>query len=53
MARHSNKHIREAVSFALAEEIMKTYEFTLLVPEIDDAAADSIYGRCPDSSIGK
>ena len=31
---------------------MKTYEFTLIVPDIDDATVDAVYGRCPDSSIG-
>lgn len=32
---------------------MKIYEFILIVPEIDDAAIDAVYGRCPDSSIGR
>ena len=32
---------------------MKTFEFTLIVPDIDDATADAVYGRCPDSSIGR
>jgi hypothetical protein len=31
---------------------MKTYGFTLIVPDIDDATVDAVYGRCPDSSIG-
>ena len=31
---------------------MKTYEFTLIVPDIDDVTIDAVYGRCPDSSIG-
>ena len=31
---------------------MKTYEFTIIVPEIDDSTADAIYGLCPDSSVG-
>ncbi len=32
---------------------MKTYEFTLILPDIDDATVDAIYGLCEDSSIGK
>ena len=32
---------------------MKTYEFTLILPDIDDATVDAVYGRCPDSSIGR
>ncbi len=32
---------------------MKIYEFTLILPHIDDAAVDAIYGLCQDSSIGK
>lgn len=32
---------------------MKTYEFTLIVPELDDATADAVYGRCRDASVGK
>lgn len=32
---------------------MKIYEFTLILPEIDDATIDAVYGLCPDSSIGK
>ena len=31
---------------------MKTYEFTVIVPEMDDPTVDSIYGLCPDSSVG-
>ena len=31
---------------------MKTYEFTVIVPELDDSTADAIYGLSPDSSIG-
>ena len=31
---------------------MKTYEFTLIVPDIDDVTVDAVYGRCLDSSIG-
>ena len=31
---------------------MKIYEFTVIVPEIDDSTADAIYGLCPDSSVG-
>ena len=32
---------------------MKTYEFTIILPDINDATVDAIYGRCPDSSIGE
>ncbi len=32
---------------------MKTYEFTLILPDIDDATVDAIYGLCQDSSIGR
>ncbi len=32
---------------------MKTYEFTLILPDIDDSTVDAIYGLCQDSSIGK
>lgn len=32
---------------------MKTFEFTLIVPDIDDAVIDAIYGKCPDSSVGR
>jgi hypothetical protein len=32
---------------------MKKYEFTLIIPEIDDATVDAVYGRFPDASIGK
>ena len=32
---------------------MNVYEFTLIVPDIDDTTVDAVYGRCPDSSIGK
>ena len=35
------------------DSAMKIYEFTLVLPEIDDATVDAIYGRCPDSSIGR
>ena len=31
---------------------MKTYQFTIIVPGIDDSTADAIYGLCPDSSVG-
>lgn len=31
---------------------MKTYEFTVIIPRIDDSTADTIYGLCPDSSVG-
>ena len=32
---------------------MKTYEFTLFLPDVDDETADAIYGKCKDSSLGK
>lgn len=32
---------------------MKVYEFTLILPEVDDETADAIYGKCKDSSLGK
>lgn len=32
---------------------MKIFEFTLIVPDMDDATVDAIYGQCPDSSVGK
>ncbi len=32
---------------------MKTYEFTLIVPDVDDATVDEVYGRCSDASIGR
>ena len=32
---------------------MKVYEFTLILPEVDDETADAIYGKCEDSSLGK
>jgi len=32
---------------------MKTYEFTLIIPDVDDEMADAIYGKCQDSSLGK
>lgn len=32
---------------------MKTYEFTLIVPDVDDETAEAIYGKCSDSSVGK
>lgn len=32
---------------------MKTYEFTLVLPDIDEETADAIYGKCTDSSLGK
>ena len=31
---------------------MKTYEFTVIVPAMDDPTADAVYGLCPDSSVG-
>ena len=32
---------------------MKIYEFTFILPEIDDATVNAIYGLCQDTSIGK
>ncbi len=32
---------------------MKTYEFTLILPDIDDSTVDAIYALCKDSSIGQ
>ena len=32
---------------------MKMYEFTLVLPDVDDETADAIYGKCKDSSLGK
>ncbi len=31
---------------------MKTYEFTLILAEIDDATAETLYGACSDASVG-
>lgn len=31
---------------------MDTYEFTIIVPELDDALIDAVAGKCPDSGIG-
>lgn len=32
---------------------MKVYQFTLILPEVDDETADAIYGKCRDSSLGR
>ncbi|KOR31128.1 hypothetical protein TI05_13010 [Achromatium sp. WMS3] len=32
---------------------MKLYKFTLILPDIDDATVDAIYGQYHDISIGK
>jgi hypothetical protein len=32
---------------------MRVYQFTLILPEVDDETASAIYGRCNDSSLGK
>ena len=32
---------------------MKTYEFTLILQEVDDETAETIYSLCNDSSLGK
>lgn len=31
---------------------MKTYQFTVIIPDVDDENAESLYNRCPDSSLG-
>jgi hypothetical protein len=31
---------------------MQAYEFTIVIPEIDDDIIDAIAGRCPDSGVG-
>ena len=31
---------------------MKTYEFTVIVPDLDDYTIDAIAGGCPDSGVG-
>lgn len=31
---------------------MKTYEFTLILPNVDEKTAEAIYGKCRDSSLG-
>lgn len=32
---------------------MKTYEFILIVPDIDDAIVEAVYERCLDTSVGR
>jgi len=32
---------------------MKTYEFTVIIPDVDETTADAIYGKCGDASLGK
>jgi len=32
---------------------MQIYEFTVIIPEVDEATADAIYAQCQDSSLGK
>jgi len=34
-------------------EAMKTYRFTLILPDLDDETAERIYARCPDASVGR
>ncbi len=34
-------------------EVMKTYEFTLIVSEIENELAEQLYGICNDASLGK
>lgn len=60
MANHPNKQIHEAIKYAEMKgwRLQKArghahIEFTLFIPEIDDATVDAIYGRCADASIGK
>lgn len=31
---------------------MHTYEFTMIIPDVDDDMIDAIAGRCPDSGVG-
>lgn len=31
---------------------MQTFEFTVIVPHLDDETIDAIAGRCPDSGVG-
>ena len=31
---------------------MRVYQFTVIVPELDDAGADAIYAACSDASVG-
>ncbi len=31
---------------------MKTHEFTLILAEIHDATAETLYGACSDASVG-
>lgn len=31
---------------------METYEFTVIVPELDESTIDAIAGKCPDSGVG-
>ena len=31
---------------------MQTYEFTVIIPDVDDDMIDAIAGRCPDSGVG-
>jgi len=31
---------------------MQIYEFTIIIPNVDDATIDAIAGRCPDSGVG-
>lgn len=32
---------------------MKTYEFSLVVGDLDDSTVDVVYRKCPDASIGR
>lgn len=31
---------------------MRTYEFTITIPDVDDETIDALAGRCPDSGVG-
>ena len=32
---------------------MKTYEFTLVIPDVTEQTADAVYGTCADASLGR
>ena len=31
---------------------MQTYEFTIVIADVDEGTIDAIAGRCPDSGVG-
>ena len=33
-------------------QMMKIYEFTLVLPDVNDQTGDAIYGKCKESSVG-